>query len=132
MKGCAIREPLSVEKRRPQIHSTHRKQPLDKFQLKTGSFIPALDSQTEILSYLKIEKAINYWSQYKPDLTQEQLSVCSDLTAGEATGAVEHMCPLALGTPRHLGCNAAPVGTQHRLSPHGSRVSEQQTVKAAF
>lgn len=28
--------------------------------------ITALDSQTETLSYLKIEKAINYWSQYKP------------------------------------------------------------------
>lgn len=28
--------------------------------------ITALDSQTETLSYLKIEEAINYWSQYKP------------------------------------------------------------------
>lgn len=27
--------------------------------------ITALDSQTETLSYLKIEKAINYQSQYK-------------------------------------------------------------------
>lgn len=28
--------------------------------------ITAFDSQTETLSYLKIEAAINYWSQYKP------------------------------------------------------------------
>lgn len=28
--------------------------------------ITAFDSQTETLSYSKIEKAINYWSQYKP------------------------------------------------------------------
>lgn len=48
--------------------------------------ITTLDSQTETLSYLKIEKAINYWSQYKPGAGRvaEQCLQWSDCSRGHS------------------------------------------------
>lgn len=92
--------------------------------------ITTLDSQTETLSYLKIEKAINYWSQYKPGAGRvaEQHLQGSDCSRGHS-GFRAH-APVSPGGHASIR-SAAQTQAQNRVMPESSRVGRQQKQKAA-
>lgn len=77
--------------------------------------ITALDSQIETPSYLKIEKAINYWSQYKPGAGRAAEQCCSDLTVAEAIVAFELMRLSAQGGTLAFGMQSCSNTAQNKV-----------------